>query len=93
MENGFNDGYVNGHAADQPPGYHIREQRLGEPLELRIITIGAGASGLNLAYQLKKHMRNFTHVIYEKNSDVGGTWFENRYPGYIFVYMKAFAYR
>lgn len=21
------------------------------------------------------------HVIYEKNEDVGGTWFENRYPG------------
>lgn len=21
------------------------------------------------------------HVIYEKNEDIGGTWFENRYPG------------
>lgn len=21
------------------------------------------------------------HVIYEKNPDIGGTWFENRYPG------------
>lgn len=21
------------------------------------------------------------HVIYEKNRDVGGTWFENKYPG------------
>jgi hydroxyversicolorone monooxygenase len=21
------------------------------------------------------------HVIYEKNADVGGTWFQNTYPG------------
>ena len=43
--------------------------------------MGAGASGINMAYQIKKHMRNVEHVVYEKNPSVGGTWFENRYPG------------
>ncbi|KAJ9501190.1 hypothetical protein H2202_002984 [Exophiala xenobiotica] len=76
------DNHTNGDTNGQQVPYHIREKRLGEPLELRIITIGAGASGLNLAYQLNRHMRNVTHVVYEKNPEVGGTWYENRYPGY-----------
>jgi cation diffusion facilitator CzcD-associated flavoprotein CzcO len=59
----------------------ILEQRLGTARPLRIITIGAGASGLNMAHQVEKYMQNVEHVIYEKNPDVGGTWFENRYPG------------
>lgn len=25
--------------------------------------------------------RSVEHVIYEKNPDIGGTWYENRYPG------------
>jgi hypothetical protein len=24
-------------------------------------------------------------VVYEKNPEVSGTWYENRYPGYVFV--------
>ncbi len=44
-----------------------------------VMIIGAGMGGLNSAVQLKRAGINF-HVI-EKNSDVGGTWYENRYPG------------
>jgi NADPH-dependent glutamate synthase beta subunit-like oxidoreductase len=62
-------------------GYIIPDITLGVPRRLRVITIGAGASGLNLARQIDKHMQNVEHIIYEKNADVGGTWFENRYPG------------
>lgn len=61
--------------------YTILEKSLGEPRELRVITIGAGAAGLNFAYQINKRMRNVTHVVYDKNPEVGGTWYENRYPG------------
>jgi hypothetical protein len=57
--------------------YVIEEHVLGDPRRLRIVTIGAGAAGLNMAHHLNLHMKNFEHVIYEKNSDVGGTWFEN----------------
>ena len=50
---------------------------------LRVVCIGAGFSGLTLAYKLK-HDRTFDFVdftLYEKNEEVGGTWFENVYPG------------
>ncbi|RFU31050.1 hypothetical protein B7463_g5281, partial [Scytalidium lignicola] len=70
------NGCTNAHAQ-----YRIKEQPLGFPRHLRIATIGAGAAGLNMARHLELHMRNFEHVVYEKNLEVGGTWFENRYPG------------
>jgi len=30
---------------------------------------------------LQLHLDNFEHVVYEKNADIGGTWYENHYPG------------
>ncbi|KAL4808131.1 hypothetical protein BDV18DRAFT_158247 [Aspergillus unguis] len=53
------------------------------PRKLRVVCIGAGISGLTVAYKLK-HERPLEYVdlaIYEKNPEVGGTWFENVYPG------------
>jgi len=44
-----------------------------------VIVIGAGMGGLNAAVQLKHAGIDFT--VIEKNSGVGGTWFENDYPG------------
>ena len=58
--------------------YTITEAPLGQPRQLRIINVGAGASGLNLARQVDMHMQNVDLVIYEKNIEVGGTWFENK---------------
>lgn len=49
--------------------------------DLRVIGIGAGASGLLLAYKIQRHFDNFSLTIYEKNTEPSGTWFENRYPG------------
>jgi cation diffusion facilitator CzcD-associated flavoprotein CzcO len=60
--------------------YEVLEQPLGTPRHIRIITIGAGASGLNMVRTLRKHLKNFEHVVYDKNPDIGGTWYENRYP-------------
>lgn len=48
---------------------------------MRVITIGAGASGIYMAYKLKYYFTDFTLNVYEKNPDIGGTWYENRYPG------------
>lgn len=42
------------------------------------IIVGAGASGICMAVQLKQAGIPFT--ILEKNPTVGGTWYENRYP-------------
>ena len=47
--------------------------------ESPVVIAGAGLSGLLLAIRLKQ--QNIPFVIYEKNSGVGGTWYENTYPG------------
>lgn len=44
-----------------------------------VVVIGAGMGGLNAAVQLKRAGIPFT--VLEKNAGVGGTWWENRYPG------------
>lgn len=61
--------------------YVVREEPLGTLRRVRIVTIGAGLSGTNMIRTLKLNTSNFEHVVYEKNSEIGGTWFENRYPG------------
>ncbi|KAF8645072.1 hypothetical protein AX16_008130 [Volvariella volvacea WC 439] len=49
--------------------------------KLRVICIGAGASGLQFAYKLQRSFTNIDLTVYEKNKGVAGTWFENKYPG------------
>ncbi len=47
--------------------------------EFNVAIIGAGMSGLAAAHRLRQ--AGVGAHIYEKNPDVGGTWFENDYPG------------
>ncbi|PPR03651.1 hypothetical protein CVT24_007765 [Panaeolus cyanescens] len=68
----FSEGQSSNPRLDKP----LFEERL-----VKIICIGAGASGLILAYKLQRSFKNFELVVYEKNEGVGGTWFENTYPG------------
>ena len=53
------------------------------PLEKRrafhVIIIGAGMSGILAAHRLKEAGISCTAI--EKNASIGGTWFENTYPG------------
>jgi 4-hydroxyacetophenone monooxygenase len=44
-----------------------------------VVIIGAGMSGLYAGIQLQQ--AGIPFVILEKNDSVGGTWYENRYPG------------
>ena len=48
---------------------------------LKVICIGAGISGILAAINLPQAVRNLDLVIYDKNEELGGTWFENKYPG------------
>ncbi len=47
--------------------------------DFRVAIIGAGMSGIVAAHRLAQAGIRF--VIFEKNSEVGGTWWENTYPG------------
>lgn len=45
---------------------------------LKVIYIGGGISGICGAIEFRKQVPDVDLVIYEKNPDLGGTWFENR---------------
>jgi 4-hydroxyacetophenone monooxygenase len=46
---------------------------------LKVVVIGAGMSGIVAAYRLRQ--AGVEVVVFEKNGEVGGTWYENAYPG------------
>lgn len=48
-------------------------------VKFRVAVIGGGVSGIAAGYRLQQTQLDFT--LYEKNEDVGGVWWENRYPG------------
>ncbi|WYZ34830.1 hypothetical protein EsH8_I_001106 [Colletotrichum jinshuiense] len=76
-------GSGSGHSDRSTAAYSIREAPFGTPRPIRIVGIGAGASGINLIRTLRNTLGASTYelAVYEKNENVGGTWFENRYPG------------
>ncbi|KAL5043104.1 hypothetical protein BDW71DRAFT_210563 [Aspergillus fruticulosus] len=52
------------------------------PLEVDIVIIGAGLSGINTAYHLQTTgPRGLSYAILESRSNLGGTWDLFRYPG------------
>lgn len=61
--------------------YKIIEKPSRGGRKLRIVCLGAGASGLNLAHEIDTSPLDLDLVCYEKNPSIGGTWYENKYPG------------
>ena len=59
------------------PDWHKDDIAPDTPFTVAIV--GAGMSGLLAAHRLEQAGVPF--VIFDKNADVGGTWFENSYPG------------
>ncbi|KAE8354544.1 hypothetical protein BDV28DRAFT_164109 [Aspergillus coremiiformis] len=47
----------------------------------KVIIVGAGFSGLVMAYQLKQQLKCNEFVIYDRAASLGGTWLANTYPG------------
>lgn len=66
-------------AATEP--YKVLEEPNRVGRKIKVITIGAGASALNFAHDIDTNPLDIDLVMYEKNPEIGGTWFENRYPG------------
>lgn len=54
--------------------FHESAKPIFEPKrKLKVICIGAGASGLLLAYKIQRHFDHFELAVYEKNTDISGT--------------------
>jgi cation diffusion facilitator CzcD-associated flavoprotein CzcO len=49
------------------------------PVDIDVAVVGAGFAGLYMLYRLRG--LGLRARVFERGSDVGGTWFWNRYPG------------
>ena len=67
--------------AKTEPEFEILEQFHSKPRHVKIIHVGAGASGLLTAYKARKQLTNYELICYEKNDQVGGTWYGKSSPG------------
>ena len=79
------NGYY-GCLACKDPYYIPRGDQLAfTPRKIRVITVGAGFSGLLMAHKFQHRFPEMDaivdHTIFEKRSGVGGTWIANTYPG------------
>lgn len=62
--------------------YELSKLPFDSPRRLKVIVSGAGCSGLDFAHAVESgRLGNIDLRIYEKNAGLGGTWWENRYPG------------
>ncbi|KAF2498481.1 FAD/NAD(P)-binding domain-containing protein [Lophium mytilinum] len=64
-------------------GYSIEDKPLGSRRPIKVVCIGFGASAINIAHKLSPRIKegNVSLQCYEKNPEIGGTWYENTYPG------------
>ena len=51
----------------------------GASADYDVIVVGAGFAGMYLLHLLRR--AGFSARVYERGSDIGGTWYWNRYPG------------
>ena len=51
----------------------------GREARVEVVVVGAGFAGMYMLYRLRG--LGFSVRVYEQGSDVGGTWYWNRYPG------------
>lgn len=77
-QNGINGVHVNGHIQDDHDvRVPLNDQYAFTPRKLRVITIGAGFSGLLMAHKFQHRfpeMQEYVeHTILERHSDIGGT--------------------
>ncbi len=56
-----------------------RKDDIAPGIDFKVAVVGAGMSGLAVAHRLLQAGLDVT--IFDKNDEVGGTWFENTYPG------------
>ncbi|MCJ1298203.1 hypothetical protein MMC08_000992 [Hypocenomyce scalaris] len=69
--------------APKSSSYQVLNQYHSQTSKIRVACIGAGASGLCLAYKMERMLDegSWDLTLFEKNPHFGGTWYENTYPG------------
>jgi 4-hydroxyacetophenone monooxygenase len=60
------------------PRRELPERKL-PPANFKVLVVGAGLTGLVAGIKLSE--AGYDYVTIEKNTEIGGTWWENRYPG------------
>ncbi|KAJ9267508.1 hypothetical protein DTO212C5_5984 [Paecilomyces variotii] len=63
------------------PRFELEEHPVDQVRDIKVGVIGAGLSGVLAGVLLPAKLPGLDLRIYDKNPDVGGTWFENTYPG------------
>ncbi|KAH0432695.1 4-hydroxyacetophenone monooxygenase [Colletotrichum camelliae] len=63
------------------PHFVIEEHPIDEYEPIRAIVVGGGISGIIASILLPAKVPNLELVVYERNSDIGGVWHTNIYPG------------
>ena len=53
----------------------------GQETHFNCLIIGAGISGIDAAYHLKKYCPTVKYAILERRGNLGGTWDFFKYPG------------
>lgn len=64
-----------------PTDFELGNHPIDHYRELKVAVIGGGLSGITAGILLPKKVPNVKLTILEKNSELGGTWLENVYPG------------
>ena len=82
--------HTKGHVGPVKPfqnGNGVRNVLQNDPHEvdyarpMKVIVVGAGISGILAAIRFPRRIAKLDLVVYDKNPEIGGTWYENRYPG------------
>ncbi len=64
---------------EPPEARSERPKRAAPRDDFKVLVIGAGLTGMLAAIKLRE--AGYDYQVIEKNSDIGGTWLENTYPG------------
>jgi cation diffusion facilitator CzcD-associated flavoprotein CzcO len=81
----LNDGLYKAGTREETEADKLRDMETAAQLEITedvdMLIIGAGISGINMAYRTKTMLKNKSYVILERRESMGGTWDIMRYPG------------
>ncbi|KAH8591217.1 hypothetical protein B0O99DRAFT_632827 [Bisporella sp. PMI_857] len=67
--------------SSRPQAHKLKDSPVENFRRMKVIVIGAGFSGIYCGVRFPQRLKNIDLTIYEKNAGVGGTWWENTYPG------------